>query len=160
MDVVASFYPPLSERHPIPSLYLPTCFLLALVPFLCPSRRIGVLVTFPILLLLCIRAPSYTFGSPSADYYNSGPFLAMVLWYLDFAVLTPVEGPGAPVFNGAGWKDVGSPLQKLGWAFRLMIPSHRGIGWNWQVKGVSPDSRVNLSKWAYVRSHLQHVALA
>jgi hypothetical protein len=172
MNYIASFYPLLSERRPIPLFYLPTTFLLTLVPFFLPNRRIGVLATFPLLLALCFRAPFYTFGSPSGDYYNSGPFLAILLWYLDFVILSPAEGPNAPTFIGAsssaagsadgagpGWTGLRSWSQKLGWAFRLMIPSHRGIGWNWQVKGVPSDHRAKLSKWQYVKSHLQRTAL-
>jgi hypothetical protein len=40
-----------------------------------------------------------------------------------------------------------------------MIPSHRGIGWNWQVKGVPSDPNTKLIKWAYVRTHLHRAAL-
>jgi hypothetical protein len=170
MDLIASLYPPLSERRPFPALYLPVCFLLNLVPFLSSDRRLGVLFTLPILLLLCFRAPFYTFGSPSADYYNSGPFLAMLLWYLDFVILSPSDGPDAPIFIGNPSTTVTSEtslvhdrletrsaLQKLGWAFRLMIPSHRGIGWNWQVKSVPPVSNVKFSKRAYVMLHLERM---
>ena len=172
MDLAASLYPPLHERAPFPALYLPITFFLTLVPFLFPNRRLGVVVTFPILLLLCIRAPFYTFGSPSSDYYNSGPFLAMLLWYLDFLILTPTNGPDAPVYIGPSrmvatsdkskiqaLAGLSSPLQKLRWAFSLMIPSHRGIGWNWQVKGVPSDPNARLSKWKYVRKHTQRIAL-
>ena len=100
MDYIASFYPPLSERRPFPAVYLPVSFFLTLVPFLFPDRRFGILAMFPILLLLCILSPFYTFGNSPADYYNSGPFLAMPLWYLDFLIFTPIEGPDAPVFTG------------------------------------------------------------
>lgn len=96
----------------------------------------------------------------------------MPLWYLDFLIFTPADGPDAPVFIGVlstaaassksraqGWPDLSSTLQKLRWSFRLMIPSHRGVGWNWQVKGVPSDSITTLLKWAYARTHLQRVAL-
>jgi hypothetical protein len=170
MDLISSLYPVLSERRPYPTLYLPASFFLTLVPFLTSNRLLGVSATFPILLLLCIWAPFYTFGSPSADYYNSGPFMAMLLWYLEFAVFTPPDGPDAPVFIGSAsviaaqskskaktLADISSRLQKLRWAFRLMIPPNRGIGWNWQVKSVPSDPNAMLPKWSYVRTHLQNV---
>jgi len=96
----------------------------------------------------------------------------MLLWYLDFLVLTPTDGLNAPVYIGSSrtaatsdesksqaLADLSSPLQKLCWAFSLMIPSHRGIGWNWQVKGVPSDPNAKLSKWKYVRKHTQRIAL-
>ncbi|KAF2095138.1 hypothetical protein NA57DRAFT_79623 [Rhizodiscina lignyota] len=172
MDFMSSLYPPLSERRPFPAPYAATTFFLTLVPFLSSDRRLASLVILPVLLLLCAWAPFYTFGSPSDNYYSSGPFLAMPLWYFDFVIFTPVTGPDAPVFVGSGsagagsgnarpqsWTDVKSTLQRLRWAFRLMIPSHRGIGWNWQVKGVPPDPNARLPKWTYVRTHLQRVVL-
>lgn len=93
MDFAAFFYPSLSESRRVPALYLPISFYLTLVPFLFSSRRLGIMVTFSILLLFCIRAPFYTFGNPSADYYDGGPFLALILWYLDFIVLTLEMAP-------------------------------------------------------------------
>ncbi|KAF8855219.1 hypothetical protein BDZ45DRAFT_715851 [Acephala macrosclerotiorum] len=134
-----------------------------------PAKRV---VLCRILVLLI--SPFYTFGSPSNDYYNFGPFLAMVLWYLDFVILTPRNGEGAPVFLGPrssisnkdksknlgqGWEEKSSIWQKLRWAFRLMIPCHRGIGWNWQVKSVPPNPDLSLAKWTYVRKHLQVVIM-
>ncbi|KAF2489059.1 hypothetical protein BU16DRAFT_544479 [Lophium mytilinum] len=104
------------------------------------------------------------------DYYNSGPFLAMPLWYFDFLIFTPARGSDAPVFIGRSstaarsgksrapsQNGINSVLRKLRFAFRLMIPAHRGIGWNWQVKGVPSDPNAKLSKMMYVRAHLQHV---
>jgi hypothetical protein len=161
--VIASFYPPLPERQPLPTLYVPTCFLLSLGPFVIANKHLAISLTFPPLLALCLRAPYYTFGDPSSDYYNSGPFLAILLWYLDFVLLTPREGDHAPGFIGEPgaqknkmkrWTDLSSMSQKLRWAFRLMLPAHRGIGWNWQVKGVPEDHSSKLSKWTYVRVHV------
>lgn len=134
MDFIASFYPALSERRLYPALYLPSCFILTLLPFLLPNRRLSVVATFPILLFLCVRAPFYTFGDASSNYYNSGTFPAMVFWYIDFLVITPAKGTGAPVFLGDTSKernavhqprslnDNTTSMQKLRWAARLMIP--------------------------------------
>lgn len=31
-----------------------------------------------------------------------------------------------------------------------MLPAQRGIGWNWQVKGIPCDSEARFSKWEFV----------
>jgi hypothetical protein len=41
-----------------------------------------------------------------------------------------------------------------------MVPSHRGIGWNWQVKGVPDDPYKCLPKWAFVRTHICKASIA
>jgi hypothetical protein len=173
MESLSKLYVPLSGRAPIPFLYQPTAIALTLVPFLTTHRRVAIWTTSPILLYLCLSSPSYTFGDPSSDYYSSGPFLAILLWYLDFVILTPIEGPSVPVFHGlpqpargaqqqvaCKWADNKTFWQRLKWAFRLMLPSHRGIGWNWQVKGVPLDPYAELPKWRYVRVQMYWSAFA
>lgn len=165
--LVASFYPALSERSPIPILYFPICFSFAISPFLVTTDkvRLSIFLTGPPLLLLCLSLPFYTFGDPSSDYYNSGPVLALLLWYIDFILCTPWRGDDAPAFHGRpgsdrsqrqSWIILRTISQRLRWASRLMIPAHRGIGWNWQVKGVPDDPyvKLKLSKWEFVARHL------
>lgn len=41
-----------------------------------------------------------------------------------------------------------------------MIPSHRGIGWNWQIKHIPEDPEKELPKWKYVRHQLWKACLA
>ena len=41
-----------------------------------------------------------------------------------------------------------------------MVPSHRGMGWNWQVKGVPDDPYEGLSKRAFVGKHIQKMIIA
>ncbi|CAO2654015.1 Nn.00g107480.m01.CDS01 [Neocucurbitaria sp. VM-36] len=172
MESLATLYPPLSERRPIPALYQPLTFLLSLIPFFFRSRRqIGICI-LPIILCLCIRAPYYTFGDPSADYYSSSPFIAIPIWFLEFAILTAKEGPDAPryvdnveegkkeEFSGLMCDDLRTPWERFTWAFSLMIPSHRGIGWNWQVRKVPEDPNKYLPKWIYVRRHFRQMLLA
>jgi hypothetical protein len=68
-------WPQLSDRQPTPAFYQP-------------------------LFDLCLRSPGYTFGNPSAEYYNSSFFIAVPLWFLEFAILSPHEGPDAPTYVG------------------------------------------------------------
>ncbi|KNG46361.1 dna-binding protein hexbp [Stemphylium lycopersici] len=110
----------------------------------------------------CSSAPQYTFGNPSDDYYNSSFLIAMVLWFLEFGILAPETGSGAPAYTGnPGSIDVGkttlneteSQWERLHWVASLMVPSHRGIGWNWQVKGVPDDPMKDATKPKFMRSH-------
>lgn len=175
MDQLATFYPSLSQRRSIPAWYLPITFSLTLLPFIfVQHRRLAIALTSPIIVALCTQAPSYTFGDPSSDYYNSGVFLAVLLWYLDFAILTPATGRDAPVFrgnpqqmssSGDRQENIGEAVEELPlwkrivWALRLMLPSQRGIGWNWQVRGVPADSHDNMPRWTRVMIHLRRVVV-
>lgn len=169
MDAVASLYPTLSERKPLPAYYTPACLVLSLVPFLTGNKRLAIISTFPFLLYLCLRWPCFTTGDPSSDYYNNSHFIAIPLWYLDFVLLTPRDGEDGPAFigrqltdderrdktrraaaHGQRWKDLTTFSQRVRWALRLMLPAQRGIGWNWQVKGVPADTNAQLPRWQYV----------
>lgn len=169
MDIIASLYPTLAERKPLPALYTPACLALTLAPFLTENRRLTIILTLPLLLYICVRWPCFTTGDPSSDYYNNSHFIAIPLWYLDFVLLTPKDGEDAPAFvgphlrdaerrdakrvvdaHGQRWKDLSTFSQRVGWAFRLMLPAQRGIGWNWQVKSVPADPQAKLSRWRYV----------
>ena len=169
MDVLAFPYPTLSERQPLPGYYTSACLGLSLLPFLTENKRLASISTFPFLLYLCARWPCFTTGDPSSDYYYNNQFIAIPLWYLEFAFLTPRDGDGAPAFmgpqltdeerrdekrvvaaQGQHWKDLTTFSQRVKWAFRLMLPVHRGIGWNWQVKGIPADPDAKLPRWRYV----------
>lgn len=161
-DFIASFYPSLSERQPLPAYYNPACFILSWLPFLIPNKRLAILATCPILLYFCLHWPYFTTGDPSSDYYNGSTFVALPLWYLDFIVFTPRDdlafvGPQAMIKKREGpntkaqrWENLTTFSQRLKWTIRLMLPAQRGIGWNWQVKGVPADVDAKLPKWNYV----------
>lgn len=159
INYISSFYPPLSERRPLPGLFVPAAFSLTIIPFFIPSRKFGILITYPLLVLLALSRPCFTSGDPSADYSMGGAMLGMSLWYLDFLIISPAEGSDIR-FIGAGKSGNGfeqypkSWFQKFVRAFRLMITPNRGIGWTWQVKGVPPDPDNSLPKWNYVRRRL------
>lgn len=165
MDFVSSLYPPISAREPIPAFYQPFVYLLTLVPFFFHNRKLVAICIFPVILTLCVRAPCYTFGEPSGDYYSTSPFVAIPFWFVEFAILTPREGTHAPTYVGDksegnspkshGLEPSSSSWKKLSWASSLMVPSHRGIGWNWQVKNVPEDTHKQLTKWEYVYTHTQ-----
>jgi hypothetical protein len=169
MNIIAPLYPTLSERKPLPFYYTPASLGLSLVPFLIENKYLATFSTFPFLLYLCVCWPCFTTGDPASDYYNNSHFIAIPLWYLDFVFLTPRDGEDAPAFigpqltdeehrhelrdvtaQGQRWKDLSTFSQRVKWAIRLMFPVHRGIGWNWQVKGVPADTYSKLPRWQYV----------
>lgn len=166
METLASLYPPLAERTPVPTLYQPLIFVLSLTPFFFCRRHRAALITFPLIFALCTRAPFYTFGNESADYYSASFFIALPLWFVEFAILTPAQGPEESVYvgnriepwrekgNGKRWEDLRSYCERIFWASSLMVPSHRGIGWSWQVKNVHPGPDQSLHGTAYMRKHL------
>ena len=161
-SITASFYAPLDQRQSVPIYYAPTCFSLSLLPFLISNRQVAIGISFPVILGICLLKPNYTFGNSSDDYYNSAPFIAILLWYIDFVLCTPREGDGAPVScpTGAGessevrWQDLNTTWARVKWAARLMMAPHRGIGWNWQVKGVPKNPYADYARWKFVTSQV------
>ncbi|KAF2165963.1 hypothetical protein M409DRAFT_23691 [Zasmidium cellare ATCC 36951] len=166
LPLLTSFYPPLTSRTPLPFYHAPATLILSILPFLSSNKTLTATLTFPLLLYLCLSWPCYTTGDPSNDYYNGSQFIAVPLWYLDFVFLTPRDGEGAPAFVGERalhkqggekrgvpakyWRDFTTSWERFTWAFRLMLPAQRGIGWNWQVKGIPHDSEGRLSRWEFV----------
>ncbi|KAF2444643.1 hypothetical protein P171DRAFT_431444, partial [Karstenula rhodostoma CBS 690.94] len=169
---IASFYPPLSERTPYPPLYQLLTFTLSLIPFFFHARRFVAILILPLLLTLCLRAPFYTFGDPSSNYYNTSIFVATPIWLVEFAILRPEEGGEAPVWvgrhietegegvKGKGVHDMTTTWEKLSWVISLMIPSHRGMGWNWQVSRLPDHPDANLPKWQFVGRVLRKAIMA
>lgn len=164
MDTLASFYPALDERQQIPLLYLPITYSLTLLPFLTNHPRRAAVGILPLLIALCVLSPRYTFGDPPSDYYQSSAFIAFPIWYLEFAILRSVDGSDAPQYIGNPHESTGSSprrhsncqttKEKLFWTLKLMVPSHRGVGWNWQAKAIPEDPYQHLPSWKYVTTHL------
>jgi len=163
-------WPQLADRKPMPPHYQPLIFVLTIVPFFFSSRRRIAICIFPLILDLCLRSPCYTFGNPSADYYNSSFFIAVPLWFLEFAILAPQKGPDAPAYivnpkrsdirSERAVDDMSLTWQKVLRVCSLMVPSHRGIGWNWQVKGVPDGPNEGFSKWAFLCRHARKMMTA
>lgn len=165
METIAEFYPPLPSRDPIPSYYLPTTFLLSLIPFFTPNRRRTALLILPILLSLCLSSPRYTFGIPSADFYRSSAFIITPLWFIEFAICRPQKGGDAPVYLGKsgapkGVEDCKSVWEKIWWVGQLMVPSHRGVGWNWQIKNIPVDEKAHLPRGRWIANQAVKAAVA
>lgn len=162
------------KRPPFPTLYQPFTFFLTLLPFLIPGRRRSIAAcVLPLILMLCFFAPYYTTGSRAGDYYGSSAYAAMPLWFLDFAILTPREDPEALTYVGNASKhdkkgqkigknvsDLKSMWERVRWSFNLMMPSHRGIGWRWQVKNIPRNVDEGLPKSNFVLRHLRRAVVS
>lgn len=170
MDLFAAVYPRLDERKPFHFLFLPFTLSLTVLPFLTHHRRRTAIAILPLLLFSCLISPCYTFGDPSADYYQSSAFIATPLWFLEFAVFRSENGDDAPHYFGdsfeagevrpKGIEDCRTLTERLWWACALMIPSHRGIGWNWEAKAIPQDLYRHLPMQVYVRTHLVKAIVA
>lgn len=151
-------YPPLEARSQLPPWYLAACMTLTISPFIVQQSRIGLAINSLLLCVLWLRYFCYTTGDAVSDYYNSGPVIALFPWYIDFVLCTPRQGAYAPVFNALNGpqslQSLQTTFQRLKWSIRLMLPAQRGIGWNWQVKGVPKDPWSSFSKTKCIAMHI------
>lgn len=152
MDGLASLYPPLRLRRPLPALLGPAAQTLTIVPWLFPSEhsKIVTTATFPVLLGIVFARPYFTAGSPLDDYNSASQFFCSIATYLDFIVLRP-SAEAAPRWlgqprhvaenfeigmldgqvDGMSIDDKRLPLwSRFKLALRLSLYG-RGIGWNW-----------------------------
>ena len=152
MDHLASLYPTIGLRRPLPALLGPAAQTLTIVPWLFPKKHGTIITTttFPLLIGIVLARPYFTAGSPLDDYNSASQFFCSLATYLDFILLRPTaeEAPrwiGPPkglVKDGqAGETDVeadgvsidddrASLWNRFKLALRLSLYG-RGIGWNW-----------------------------
>lgn len=168
MEFLNSIYPPLHERTPLPALYVPAAYALyALTPFL-PGKTGRNFIIFPLLLSLALANPFYTLGDANGDYGTSIAPIGLCLMYFDFFVLCVHEddqvrysgarGPDAAKDAGTGEDDCKTLSEKIKWSLRLTT-AIRGIGWNWQVKGVPPLRDAELTRRKFVMRQLARASL-
>ncbi|KAI1779261.1 membrane bound O-acyl transferase family-domain-containing protein [Hypoxylon cercidicola] len=152
------FYPPPSEREPLPALYSPVTYATVLLGYFLGPGTLQTLVITSILVPLALQRPRYTTGDVVTDYSLSGTVIILLLTYLDHGTASKngprfLGDPDNPLPNGGvGERDPKTWRQKLKWAFRLTT-TPRGIGWNWQVKGVPahPGARQSRSRFVFER---------
>lgn len=158
------FYPPLSEREPLPALYWPVLQATMLLGFFLGPGTPQTLAVTSVLLPLALLRPRYTAGDVSTDYSLSSMAVVMLLTYLDLGTATKngprfLGNPAKPLPNGGvGERDSKSWWQKLKWAARLTA-TPRGIGWNWQVKGVPAHPGASQSRLRFVSARVAEVAV-
>ncbi|KAI5867629.1 membrane bound O-acyl transferase family-domain-containing protein [Durotheca rogersii] len=132
------------------------------------------LVVGCLLARLTLQRPRYAVGagaSPTADYTSVGHTITQLVAFLDFTTAPggpprfvgrrrlggagdregaaeggrgdAREGGGEGGRRGAG--DRAAPAASLVWALRLLA-SPRGVGWDWEVKGVPAHAHAGLSR--------------
>jgi hypothetical protein len=169
-----SLYGPASDRQPLPALYVPLGVALSLGSIYLGHSTLHTFFTCSALLALALYRPTFTTGNASQDYTTSAVCVSWILSCLDFVVLSPrsaEEGEprylgrlrdGKDVAGGLRRRDATSWGRRLGWAVRLQFTA-RGIGWNWQVKGVPdhPSGKLSRSQFVALQAAkaVQHEAL-
>ena len=159
MERIAAMHPILDERYRRPGMYWQTAYLLFAITPLVAGITSRVLTILPLLVMLAVSYPLSTAGNVNDDYGQAFPILAMPLAFLDFFVLTPLQGedvrlegqlsPATGKGNGTGEEDCDTSWEKLKWGVRLAT-TMRGIGWNWQVKGVPQHPNSRLRRFDFV----------
>lgn len=107
-------------------------------------------------------------GNAGDDYASTGGPLGLVLMFIDFLIICPLEsepltynGQLEQSRNDAGISenDCSTPGQKFKWVARL-ITTLRGIGWNIQVKGVPGHPDAHTDHWVFVRRSFLRAAIS
>jgi hypothetical protein len=167
MDAIASLYPPLEARTPLPVWLHPSAFLTTLIPFFLLSqyKYTRTALGLTIFLYLAHLRPYYTLDDPSGDYNTATSFFPWCIQFIDFSLLAPLEGEPARYVGSRTPKDRNDGIieddcttlwQRFIWALRLNT-TPRGVGWNWRVKGVPSHPDASLAKWPFIRKSLLKV---
>ena len=153
------FYPSLANRKPLPWLYLPGIFAALILGYsLGHSRTRSALITTALIILVLIR-PGFTVGGDAMDYSLSGFPIMWLLLFLDLGAISSPRYFGKPRkqaqkdSRSLGHHELKTWPQRLKWAIRLATTT-RGIGWDWQVKGISEHPDADRSRWTFVGIHL------
>lgn len=168
MKNLATFYPNLEKRHDLPRWWVPGSIIVFAVTPLIPGARTRMFSILPILIILAAGKPAFTAHSVSDDYGGAFPALAMPLAFLDFFVLSLLEGKEVRFMGrldsgkaaaGVSEDDCTTTWKKMKWALRLAT-SMRGIGWDWQVKGVPQHPDGSSGRTSFVIKYLVLAAIS
>ncbi|KAL7621153.1 hypothetical protein AAE478_008470 [Parahypoxylon ruwenzoriense] len=141
-ELLAPYYPPIQEREPLSPAFFPAALAAVVFGFFVGPGIIQTYVVSCVLVLLTFQRPRYTIGDITTDYTTSGLLIILLVIFLDHGTAAGdgpryLGRPGRPLPTGGciGERDSKTRAEKLRWSLRLLC-SPRGIGWNWQVKGV------------------------
>ncbi|KAI1337101.1 membrane bound O-acyl transferase family-domain-containing protein [Xylariaceae sp. FL0016] len=154
MDVLdtflQSFYPALDDRLPLPRWYHPATFALAVTCSFFGYNKISTIVCCSLLFYLFLQRPYYTSGLPLGDFCFGAAPLVILLKLATFHASPPRYLGPKPGGRGVSIEDLPSLKQKLLWAVALQS-TVRGIGWDWQVKGVpAHPEATSLPRWKWL----------
>lgn len=151
------FYPPLEERPPLPALYVPASMAVLILGFAIGPGRIRTAATTSLLLLLAFVRPGYADIGVTRDYGLSGLIVIFILSFVDLSFSDPrwvgkpkvVRGSSSSSNDaGVAWRDLQTWPARLLWGFRLATTT-RGIGWDWQVKGVPLHTEADVPRFRF-----------
>jgi hypothetical protein len=159
-----ALYSPLEDRRPVPVWLVPTSILLFIVTPLFTNTQIRVALIVPMLVSMAAITPFYTDGTAQGDYNWPVAPLLCGLAGLDFYVVSPLLSDPVQYEGGAKGQTnhIASSLteqyvpERLRNSINLLCtgPLGRGIGWNWQVKGVPSHCYDKMSRGQFAVYHL------
>ncbi|KAI0095915.1 hypothetical protein F4814DRAFT_435407 [Daldinia grandis] len=159
------FYPPIEERSPLPILYTPGAFAILVFGYAIGPGPIWIATISSLLVISALQRPCYTAGNAARDYGLSGWSIVFLLLFLDFSTTNPRwigrrDGSSSREDNNKGittQRDPRTWLQRLAWALRLAT-TLRGVGWDWQVKGVPEHLERNVPRLEFVGKRVLDLA--
>ncbi|KAK7745743.1 hypothetical protein SLS62_009624 [Diatrype stigma] len=169
-------YPSVEQRAPLPPLYTPGALAVLVLGHALGPGPLRTSASRLALLLLLLARPCFTTGNVSTDYSRTTITVAWMLLLLDLgggATAARLRYVGKPsssskpatrdgdgsssVGVGVGYGDLTTWPQRLRWGARLASTT-RGIGWDWQVKGVPAHPAMDQARWAFVGTSLVDLA--
>ncbi|KAH9889203.1 membrane bound O-acyl transferase family-domain-containing protein [Xylariomycetidae sp. FL2044] len=153
LTYLKTLYPPVEDRLPIPPLYTQASFVLAVLAVLglaMGRRGHSPFIVYSCLVLWTLLRPCYTSDSPSGDYNTAGIAIIFIINIWDHTrAPAQVYRIGASSDRSKAVPAPPSWREDLSWAVNL-VTSLRGVGWNWQVKGVPKHPAPNQSRLGFV----------
>ncbi|KAF2772447.1 hypothetical protein EJ03DRAFT_204302 [Teratosphaeria nubilosa] len=158
----------LRRCSPYPVWYLPAAYAVMVATHFHPSLNLHVrhAMSGGIMIALLSFQLTHASDDPACDYAMNTVVLEWLLQHQDFSYLSRLNGtPPRWIGRGTSKDKEGRGLseydamnlwQRLKWATTLYL-NPRGIGWDWQVKGVPSNPDASLPRWKYVIKKLLQV---
>lgn len=129
MDFLRYPLPSLSERVPMPAIFLPSFYLVLIASILIRPHWLRSILITPILLIY-VWAYLHVTGGVDSDRQNMTMLITSILMWLEFNVIGNSEKDLFRTWEQAVPVCNRSILQRLAWNYDLWT-TWRGCGWNW-----------------------------
>ncbi|KAI5917640.1 hypothetical protein F4810DRAFT_704735 [Camillea tinctor] len=143
------YYPSLEERVPIAFVHRYFPWVVSITAQYLGLGPITTAVAVSLHILLMLQRPFYTTGANFGDYASTALDLWLTSRLVDFYFHPPryMGRPGSETYKkgGVAHKDLKTWKEKLAFALRLQF-TPRGVGWDWQVKGIVEHHDVKLTR--------------
>ena len=157
---MATLYPTLTERYEAPGYLVPAFYIWFALAALTPSRsvRCSLLV---LLVAQSVSSPAFKGKDLNEDYGRGLPSFTIPIFLVDLLILSHsnktrfvgAEQEHQSSDAGISDEDCNTLWEKFKWGFRL-VTTFRGIGWNFQVKGVPLHSDKKLTRRDFAIKYL------